>query len=156
MKRSPGPEPTRPLPFHAEPFRLRARLTFDAARKAPIIDRIWCANGPGMNYLMLAIAIVAEVCATTAMKKSDGLTRMPWTVATVIGYGIAFYFLSLTLRTIPTGIAYAIWSGVGIVLISTAAWLFQGQKLDAAAGIGMGLIVTGVVVMNVFSKASAH
>lgn len=109
-----------------------------------------------MNYLMLAVAIVAEVCATTAMKQSDGLTRMPWTVATVIGYGIAFYFLSLTLRTIPTGIAYAIWSGVGIVLISTAAWLFRGQKLDVAAGIGMGLIVAGVVVMNVFSKASAH
>jgi len=109
-----------------------------------------------MNYLMLAIAIVAEVCATTAMKQSDGFTRMPWTIVTVIGYGIAFYFLSLTLRAIPTGIAYAIWSSVGIVLISTAAWAFQGQKLDAAAVIGMGLIVTGVIVMNVFSSASVH
>ena len=89
-----------------------------------------------MNYLMLAIAIVAEVCATTAMKQSDGFSRMPWTVVTALGYGIAFYFLSLTLRTIPTGIAYAIWSGVGIVLISTAAWAFQGQKLDAAARLG--------------------
>ncbi len=105
---------------------------------------------------MLAIAIVAEVCATTAMKQSDGFTRMPWTVVTVIGYGIAFYFLSLTLRTIPTGIAYAIWSGAGIVLISTAAWAFQGQKLDAAAVSGMGLIVTGVIVMNVFSHTPAH
>ena len=109
-----------------------------------------------MNYLMLAIAIVAEVCATTAMKQSDGFTRMPWTVVTVIGYGIAFYFLSLTLRTIPTGIAYAIWSGAGIVLISTAAWAFLGQKLDAAAVSGMGLIVTGVIVMNVFSHTPAH
>jgi len=109
-----------------------------------------------MNYLMLAIAIVAEACATTAMKQSDGFTRMPWTLVTVIGYGIAFYFLSLTLRTIPVGIAYAIWSGVGIVLISTAAWAFQGQKLDAAAMIGMGLIVTGVIVMNAFSNASGH
>jgi len=109
-----------------------------------------------MNYLMLAIAIVAEVCATTAMKQSDGFTRMPWTFVTVIGYGIAFYFLSLTIQTIPTGIAYAIWSGVGIVLISTAAWAFQGQRLDAAAVIGMGLIVTGVIVMNVFSSASVH
>ena len=109
-----------------------------------------------MNYLMLAIAIVAEACATTAMKQSDGFTRMPWTLVTVIGYGIAFYFLSLTLRTIPVGIAYAIWSGVGIVLISTAAWAFQGQKLDAAAIIGMGLIVTGVIVMNAFSNASGH
>jgi len=109
-----------------------------------------------MNYLMLAIAILAEVCVTTAMKQSDGFTRMPWTVVTVIGYGIAFYFLSLTLRAIPTGIAYAIWSGVGIVLISTAAWAFQGQKLDAAAVIGMGLIVIGVIVMNAFSSASGH
>lgn len=109
-----------------------------------------------MNYFMLAIAIVAEVCATTAMKQSDGFTRIPWTAVTVIGYGIAFYFLSLTLRTIPTGIAYAIWSGAGIVLISTAAWAFQGQKLDAAAVIGMGLIVTGVIVMNAFSNTSAH
>jgi small multidrug resistance pump len=109
-----------------------------------------------MNYLMLAIAIVAEVCGTTAMKQSDEFTRMPWTVVTVIGYGIAFYILSLTLRTIPTGIAYAIWFGVGIVLISIAAWAFQGQKLDAAAVIGMGLIVTGVIVMNVFSNASVH
>ena len=109
-----------------------------------------------MNYLMLAIAIVSEVYATTAMKQSNGFTRLPWTAVTVIGYGIAFYFLSLTLRTIPTGIAYAIWSGAGIVLISAAAWAFQGQKLDAAAVTGMGLIVAGVIVMNVFSNASSH
>ena len=108
-----------------------------------------------MNYLMLAIAIVSEVCATTAMKQSNGFTRMPWTVVTVIGYGIAFYCLSLTLRTIPTGIAYSIWSGAGIVLISAAAWAFQGQKLDAAV-FGMGLIIAGVIVMNVFSNASSH
>jgi len=132
------------------------KLKVSAARRASKIGRIWCATGSGMNYLMLAIAIVAEACATTAMKQSDGFTRMPWTLVTVIGYGIAFYFLSLTLRTIPVGIAYAIWSGVGIVLISTAAWAFQGQKLDAAAMIGMGLIVTGVIVMNAFSNASGH
>ncbi len=75
---------------------------------------------------------------------------------TVIGYAIAFYLLSLTLKTIPTGIAYAIWSGVGIVLIALLAWLFQGQKLDLPAIAGMGLIIAGVVVMNVFSKAAAH
>ena len=109
-----------------------------------------------MNYVMLAIAIVAEVCATTAMKQSDGFTRLPWAIATVIGYSIAFYFLSLTLRTIPTGIAYAIWSGVGIILVSAAAWVLQGQKLDAAAMIGMGLIIAGVVVMNMFSSAPGH
>lgn len=109
-----------------------------------------------MTYLMLAIAIVSEVVATTAMKQSEGFTRLPWSVATVIGYAVAFYFLSLTLKTIPTGVAYAIWSGVGIVLISSIAWIFQGQKLDMPAVIGMGLIVSGVVVMNVFSKVAAH
>ena len=109
-----------------------------------------------MKYLMLAIAIVAEVIGTTAMKQSEGFSRPLWSVVTVIGYGVAFYFLSLTLKVIPTGMAYAIWSGVGIVLISAAAWVFQGQKLDAPAVIGMALIAAGVVVMNVFSKVPAH
>jgi small multidrug resistance pump len=109
-----------------------------------------------MKYVMLAVAIVAEVFATTAMKQSEGFSRLPWTVVTVIGYAVAFYFLSQTLKSIPTGIAYAIWSGVGIVLISAAAWAFQGQKLDTPAVIGMGLIISGVVVMNVFSKVAAH
>ncbi|UAJ12075.1 DMT family transporter [Glacieibacterium megasporae] len=105
---------------------------------------------------MLAIAIVAEVCATTAIKQSNGFTRMPWISIAVIGYGIALYLFSLTLRTIPTGTAYAIWSGVGIVLISVAAWIFYDQKLDAATFIGMGLIIAGVIVINAFSNASAH
>lgn len=109
-----------------------------------------------MPYVFLAVAIVAEVLATTALKLSEGFSRPPWVAATVVGYGVAFYFLSLTLKTIPTGMAYAIWSGVGIVLISTVAWLFQGQKLDAPAMAGMGLIVTGVLVMNLFSKSAAH
>lgn len=109
-----------------------------------------------MKYLLLATAIVAEVLATTAMKQSEGFTRPVWAVLTVIGYGVAFYFLSLTLRDMPTGIAYAIWSGVGIVLISLAAWALQGQRLDLPAIVGMALIVSGVLVMNLFSKASAH
>ncbi|AOR75634.1 SMR family transporter [Novosphingobium resinovorum] len=109
-----------------------------------------------MNYIMLAIAILTEVFATTAMKQSEGFTRLPWAAATILGYAVAFYCLSLTLRTIPTGVAYAIWSGAGIVLISAAAWVFQGQKLDTAAVIGMALIISGVVVMNTFSSASAH
>ena len=109
-----------------------------------------------MNYVMLAVAILAEVIATTAMKQSQGFSRLPWTLVTVVGYAVAFYFLSQTLKTTPTGIAYAIWSGVGIVLISAAAWAFQGQKLDAPALAGMGLIISGVVVMNVFSKAGGH
>ena len=108
-----------------------------------------------MKYLMLSIAIVSEVLATTAMKQSDGFTRPLWSVLTVVGYLIAFFFLAQTLKTVPTGVAYAIWSGVGIVLISAAAWIFQGQKLDFPAMAGMGLIIAGVVVMNVFSK-TAH
>lgn len=109
-----------------------------------------------MPYLFLAIAIASEVCATSFMKLSEGFTRPVPSIVTAIGYAVAFYFLSLTLKTVPTGIAYAIWSGVGIVLITTIAWVFQGQKLDAAAIAGMALIIAGVVVMNVFSRASAH
>jgi small multidrug resistance pump len=109
-----------------------------------------------MSYLYLAIAIVAEIIATSFLKLSEGFTRTVPSVIVAVGYGAAFYFLSLTLKTIPIGIAYAIWSGVGIVLIATISWLFQGQRLDAPAIVGMGLIVAGVVVINVFSKASAH
>ncbi len=107
-----------------------------------------------MAYLTLLAAIVAEVIATSFLKQSEGFTRAGPAVVTVIGYGAAFYFLSLTLRTMPTGIAYAIWSGLGIVLITAIAWVWQGQKLDTAALAGMGLIVAGVIVMNVFSKVS--
>ena len=109
-----------------------------------------------MPYLFLAIAIASEVCATSFMKLSEGFTRPIPSIVTAIGYAIAFYFLSLTLKTVPTGIAYAIWSGVGIVLITTIAWVFQGQKLDAPALGGLGLIVAGVIVINVFSKATTH
>jgi small multidrug resistance pump len=109
-----------------------------------------------MAYLYLALAIVAEVVATTFMKWSEGFTRLGPSLVTVTGYLIAFFFLSLTLKTMPTGIVYAIWSGVGIVLIALLAWALQGQKLDAGALAGMALIISGVVVMNVFSKASGH
>lgn len=109
-----------------------------------------------MKYVFLALAIVAEVIGTTALKQSDGFSRPVWSVVTVVGYAIAFYCLSLTLKSIPTGVAYAIWSGVGIVLISLAAWLLQGQKLDLPAIAGMGLIIAGVLVMNLFSKSVAH
>ena len=110
----------------------------------------------GTAYAWLGLAIVAEVIATSALKASDGFSRLWPSVVTVVGYGIAFYALSLTLRTMPTGIAYAIWSGVGIVLISAVGWLWFRQALDLPAVIGMGLIVTGVVVLNVFSKSVAH
>ena len=109
-----------------------------------------------MPYLYLAIAIVAEVIATSFLKQSDGFSKLTPSLVTIAGYAISFYFLSLSLRDVPTGIAYAIWSGVGIVLIATIAWIFQGQKLDTPAMIGMAFIITGVVIMNLFSKAAAH
>jgi small multidrug resistance pump len=107
-------------------------------------------------WLFLSVAIVAEVIATSGLKASDGFTRLWPSVLVVVGYSIAFYCLSLALRAIPVGIAYAIWAGLGVVLITVAAWLLFGQRLDAAALIGMSLIVAGVVVMNVFSNTVAH
>jgi len=107
-------------------------------------------------YAYLAIAIVFEVIATTALKASDGFTRFWPSTMTVVGYGVAFYCLAITLRVIPTGVAYAIWSGVGIVLISVAGWVLYKQHLDTAAMIGMGLILAGVVVINVFSESVRH
>lgn len=109
-----------------------------------------------MAYLYLAIAIVAEVIGTSFMKVSAGFTRPGPAAITIVAYAIAFYALSLTLRTISTGIAYAIWSGVGIILIAIVAWMFQGQKLDIAAILGMALIIAGVIVMNLFSRAAPH
>lgn len=109
-----------------------------------------------MPYLYLCIAIVAEVIGTTALQMSNGFTRLGPTVVTVVCYAIAFFFLSLTLRTIPTGIAYAIWSGVGIVLIAGASWVLLGQRLDAPALLGIGLIMAGVLVINLFSSSLQH
>lgn len=109
-----------------------------------------------MSYAFLAIAIVSEVIGTSFLKQSEGFTRLVPALIMGVCYVVAFYFLSLTLRHIPTGVAYAIWSGVGIVLIAAIAWIVQGQKLDAAALIGMGLIIAGVVVMNLFSATTGH
>ena len=109
-----------------------------------------------MNWVYLGIAIVAEVIATSALKAADGFTRVAPSVVVVIGYVVAFYFLSLTLRTIAVGVAYAVWSGVGIALIALIGWLFHKQELDLPAMLGLGLIVAGVVVLNTFSKTIAH
>ena len=108
------------------------------------------------SYWFLGIAIAAEVVATSFLKSAEGFTRLWPSVIVVIGYAIAFLCLSLTLRTIPTGVAYAIWSGAGIVLVSAIAWVFMGQKLDTAALIGMGLIIAGVLVINLFSQSAGH
>ena len=108
------------------------------------------------NWMFLGLAIVSETIATSALKSSDGFSRLWPSVLVVTGYSAAFYLLALTLRTIPVGVAYAIWSGVGVVLIALVGWLIYGQKLDAPALIGMALIVSGVIVMNVFSTTSGH
>jgi multidrug transporter EmrE-like cation transporter len=107
-------------------------------------------------WLALVIAIIAEVVGTSFLKASQGFTKPLPVLAVVVGYGLSFYFLSLTLETIPVGIAYAVWSGVGLVLIATVGWLAYGQSLDLPAVIGMGLILTGVVVLNLFSKVASH
>lgn len=109
-----------------------------------------------MSWLYLAIAIAAEIIATTALKASEGFTRLYPTLITVAGYLVAFYCLALTLRVIPVGIAYAIWSGAGIVAISLIGYVMFRQSLDTAALIGIGMIVAGVVVLNVFSKSAMH
>ena len=100
------------------------------------------------NTAWLLIAILAEVIATSFLKATDGFTRLIPSIVVAIGYGASFYCLSLALRTLPVGIAYAIWSGVGIVLVTTIAWIVYGQKLDWAALAGMALIVAGVVILN--------
>ncbi len=109
-----------------------------------------------MAFVYLALAIVAEVVATSALKATDGFTRLGPSLIVVAGYGIAFFMLSLVLRTVPVGIAYAIWAGLGIVLVALVGVLVYGQRPDLPAMLGIGLIVTGVVVIQLFSHVSAH
>ncbi|MAB44609.1 MAG: QacE family quaternary ammonium compound efflux SMR transporter [Sphingomonadaceae bacterium] len=109
-----------------------------------------------MQYLYLAIAIIGEVFATSFLRQTEGFTRLGPTVIALMGYLVTFYFLALALRTIPTGVAYAIWAGLGVVLVAGVAWVIQGQKLDTAAIIGMSFIVAGVVILNGFSDAVSH
>jgi small multidrug resistance pump len=109
-----------------------------------------------LNYLYLIIAIVAEVMATSALKASDGLTKPRSVMIMAVGYALAFYFLSLTIRTVPVGVAYGIWSAIGIVLIAAIGAVWFRQPVDLAGAIGLGLIVTGVIVVNLFSQTSLH
>lgn len=108
------------------------------------------------HHLLLMLAIVAEVIATTALARSASFTRLWPSVLAVGGYAIAFWLLSITMRVMPTGIVYAIWSGMGIVLITAITWVWYRETLDLAAVLGLGLIVAGVIVINVFSKTVAH
>lgn len=109
---------------------------------------------PAFTYL--AIAIISEVIATSALKASEEFTRLIPSLVVIIGYGIAFYCLALVLRTIPVGLSYAIWSGLGIVLITLVGAVVYRQIPDTPALIGMALIIAGVVVINVFSKTISH
>ena len=108
------------------------------------------------NWIYLFIAIISEVIATSALKPSEGFTVLAPSMIVVVGYVAAFYFLSLTLRTIPIGMAYAIWSGAGIAAITLIGWGLFSQKLDMPAIAGILLIVSGVVVMYTFSDSVAH
>ena len=108
------------------------------------------------GYIYLTIAIIAEVIATSALKASEEFTKLTLSIIVALGYSVAFYMLSLCLKDIPVGIAYAVWSGLGIVLVTLIAWFLYGQKLDAPALIGLGLIIAGVATIQLFSNASAH
>lgn len=110
---------------------------------------------PAMSYLYLAIAIVAEVVGTSALKSAHGFTRLVPSLVVLAGYGVAFYCLSLALTTIPVGVAYAIWSGVGVVLITLIGWVVFRQSLDAPALLGIALILAGVVVIQLLSTSVA-
>ena len=107
-------------------------------------------------YIYLAVAIIAEVVATSALKASEEFTRWIPSMIVVIGYGAAFYYMTLVLRSIPIGITYAVWAGLGIVLVTVIGAVLYKQIPDMPAMIGIGLIVAGVIVINLFSKTISH
>jgi len=110
-----------------------------------------------MKWVFLIIAIVGELVATSSLKESNGFTKLVPSIICVIGYGITFYFLSLAIKEIPLGVAYAVWAGVGIILVAGVGYFWFQQKLDFPAIVGVVLIVAGVVIMNLFSKTlGAH
>ncbi len=107
-------------------------------------------------YLILALAVVAETIGTTALKASEQFTRIGPSMIVVLAYGVSFYLLSITLKTIPVGVVYALWSGLGIVSIAIIGWFVFGQTLDFAALTGMAMIIGGIAVIHLFSSASPH
>jgi small multidrug resistance pump len=130
------------------------RASSISKRETNCLDRDW--KETAVKWLYLLIAISAEVGATTALKASQGFTKLAPSAIVVLGYGLAFYFLSLTLDSIPIGISYAVWSGVGIVFITLIGWRFFDQSLDAPAIIGIALIIAGVALINFLSKSASH
>jgi small multidrug resistance pump len=109
-----------------------------------------------MIYIYLAAAIVAEVIATSALARTDGFTRLVPSLVSAGCYALAFYLLALVTRSMPVGIVYAVWSGAGIVLVALAGWLLFGQKLDMPAVLGLGMIIAGVLIINLLSKTVGH
>ncbi|MGJ8572075.1 MAG: DMT family transporter [Hoeflea sp.] len=109
-----------------------------------------------MPWLFLGIAIIGEVIATTALKASDGFTKWGYGSISIIGYAISLYILAIILKTIPVGIAYAVWSGAGVALVTFIGVVLLGQKLDLFAYLGIGLIVAGVLVLNLLSTSATH
>ncbi|OBX04786.1 multidrug transporter [Gallibacterium genomosp. 3] len=107
-------------------------------------------------WILLLLAISAEVLGTTMLKQSDGFTKLPSTFVGIISFGVALYLVSIVFKTLPVGITYAVWSGVGIVLTALIAFLIFGQKPDFAGFIGMAMIIGGVLVINLFSSTSGH
>lgn len=108
------------------------------------------------THFILLLAILAEVIATSALKASENFTRPIPSLLVVTGYGTAFFLLSVTVKTVPLGVAYAIWSGVGTALIAVVGWLYYSQHLDFPAILGLALIVAGTIILNLFSKISTH
>jgi len=113
-------------------------------------------NSVNQTWLILTVAIAFEVVATSALKETHGFTRLVPSLIAVIGYGLAFYFLSLTLKVLPVGIMYAIWSGAGIVLVALIGWVLFRQTLDVPALVGIALILAGVLIINLFSATVSH
>ena len=109
-----------------------------------------------IHYVYLILAVLAETIGTTALQASNQFSRFWPSCLVILSYAIAFYLLALTLRFMPVGVAYAIWSGLGIIFISLIGYIAFGQKLDLAAVLGLGLIITGILIVHLFSKAAAH
>ena len=109
-----------------------------------------------MSYFYLTLAIIAEVIATSSLRATEEFTKPLPTLIMVMGYGLAFYFMTLALRTLPLGVTYAVWSGLGIVLISIIGVIFYNERLDIAATLGMGMIIAGVLIIHLFSSTGKH
>ncbi len=109
-----------------------------------------------MHWLYLSVAILFETIGTSALQASQQFTRVGPSVLVLVSYALAFYFLSLVLRFMPVGIVYAIWSGLGICFIAAIGWVMFGQRLDLPAVVGMGLIMAGILVINIYSRSAMH